>query len=404
MDFEVPTEVQQINRTVDRFIEREIEPLEEEYDQFLGEDAEMNIVEGAGPDYRMSEEYLDLWAEIRQKSADAGLYTMYMPEEVGGGGLDTLPYTMVVEHINDRNPDGFHHMVLETISVTKMMLPAHEDEYQREKYFGPMMSGEKLAAFALTEPGHGSDATHMETTAEKDGDEWVIDGKKAFISNGAVCDYLMVHARTSGEPGDVEGITTFLVDSDTAGFSVDKIQRSMGEDLPGRQSILSFDGCHVPDEQVLGPVNEGFEQLIGWIAEGRLSIPARAVGRAQWMLDQASEYASERETFDTPIGHRQGISFQLADLATDIEQVKWLYRSAAWKADQGDRVVKEQAMAKLRGAQLWNRAADIAIQVYGGSGFMRSLPFEHEYRKARAARIYEGTDEIQKRSIANELF
>jgi len=403
MDFEVPGEVRQMRRTVDEFIEREIEPLEAEYDRFLGEDAEAEMVDGTGTDYRLRDEFMELWREIRERSVEAGIYTMHMPESVGGGGLDILPFTVLVEHIENRNPDGFHSLIWDTGTVTEMLLPAYEDDYQREAYFEPVMNGEKLSAFALSEPGHGSDATFMETTAERDGTEWVIDGEKAFISKGAVADFLMVHARTAGQPGDVSGITSFLVDAENPGVSVTKVQRPMGGQ-PGRQAILSFDDCRVDEAQVLGEVGEGFSQLIGWIGAGRLTIPASAVGRCQWMLDRSVEYAAERETFGTPIGERQGVRFQLAEAATDIEQTRWLYRYAAWKADRDERVVKEQSMAKLRGAQLWNDVADVAVQVHGGAGFMRSLPFEAEYREARAARIYEGTDEIQKRTIARELF
>jgi alkylation response protein AidB-like acyl-CoA dehydrogenase len=266
-----------------------------------------------------------------------------------------------------------------------------------------MMRGEKLSAFALSEPGHGSDATHMDTTAEKHGEQWVIDGQKAYISKGAAADFLMVHARTNGEDGDVSGITSFLVDTDNAGLTLDKVQRPMGGQ-PGRQAILDFTDCRVEDRQVLGEVDEGFEQLIGWIGAGRLTIPAMAVGRAQWMLDRSLDYAKQRETFGQPIGEYQGVGFPLADLATDLEQARLLYRHAARKVDDGERAVKEQSMAKLRGSQLWNDAADVAIQTHGGAGFMRSLPFEAEYRESRAARIYEGTDEIQKRTITRELF
>jgi alkylation response protein AidB-like acyl-CoA dehydrogenase len=402
MEFQPSETVRQVKRTVDEFIEQEIRPLEDEYDHFLGEDAEMNIVDGTGSDYRMSQEYLDLWQDIRERSAEAGIYTMHMPERVGGGGLGALEATQVIEHIENRNPDGYHTLIWHTGTVTEILIHAHDDEYQREKYFEPIMSGEKLNAFALTEPDHGSDATHMETTAEKDGDEWVIDGQKAFASKGGVADFVIVHVRTSGEDGDVDGITTFLVDADNPGMSVDKLQRPAAGQ-PARQAILDFTNCRVSDRQVLGEVDEGFRQLIEWIGTGRLTIPAKAVGRAQWMLDASVDYANQRETFGNEIGSYQGVQYQLAELATQIEQVRWLYRVTASKADNDERIVKEQSMAKLMGAKLWNDAADVAVQVHGGAGFMRSLPFADQYAEARAARIYEGTDEIQKRTIAKEL-
>ncbi len=401
MDFEVPTEVRQINRAVDQFIEQEIHPLEEEYDQFLGEDAEMNIVDGPGEDYMVCDDYIELWKTIRRRSSEAGFHPMDMPAEMGGGGLSTLEFVLVLEHIKNRNPDGFHHLIVE--GPSKIMLPMYEDEYQRENYFGPYVEGDKLYCFALTEPDHGSDATHMDTTASRDGDEWVINGKKAFASKGAFSDFVLVHTRTSGNDGDLEGITTFIVDRDNPGMTVEKVQRPMGATMPGRQSILSFDECRVGDNHVLGEPGEGFLEMINWIGSGRLTVPATSVGRSQWMLDATVKYAKEREVFGQDISNYQGVAFQLADAAAEIEQARWLTRYAAWKVDRGDRAVRESSIAKLKGAKMWNRVADIAVQVHGGSGFMRSLPFEKEYREARASRIYEGTDEIQKRQIAKEL-
>jgi alkylation response protein AidB-like acyl-CoA dehydrogenase len=242
----------------------------------------------------------------------------------------------------------------------------------------------------------------MDSTAEKDGDEWVINGNKYWITNGPYADFAMVFARTSGEPGDYGGITCFLVNDDNPGYEVAKVHRTMGL-TPGGQAELRFDDCRVPEDQVLGEVDEGFTAAMEWIGGGRINIAAAAVGNAQFLLDLAVDYARERETFGKPIGHRQGISFQIADLATDIEQARQLYRYAAWKIDQGDRARKEESMAKLRGAELQNKAADIAMQVYGGAGFMKDQPIERQYRSARVLRIFEGTDEIQKRTIAREL-
>lgn len=401
MNFEIPDEVGMIQKTIDGFVEKEIEPLEDEHARFLGEDREMEIMEGTGTDYRMCDAYLDLWKEIRTRSAEAGIWSMHMPERVGGGGLDALSFILLVEYMENRTPSGLHRLMWDTGTCTAMMIPAYDDDYQREKYFEPMMSGEALGAFALTEPDHGSDATYMDSTAERDDDGWMINGTKAFISKGAVADYSMVFARTSGKRGDTEGITAFLVDADNPGFSVDKVQRSMGGQ-PGRQAIVSYTDCHVGDEQVLGEVNKGFAQLIQWIGFGRLKVPAAAVGRSQWLLDQTVEYANQRKTFGKEIARRQGIQFQIAEAATDIEQVRWLTRYAAWKYDQGSKAIKEQSMANLRGSQLWNDVADTALQVHGGAGFMRSLGIEAEYREARGSRIYEGTDEMQRRTIARK--
>ncbi|MFB6172238.1 MAG: acyl-CoA dehydrogenase family protein [Haloarculaceae archaeon] len=397
MDFSEPSEVSQIKRALDDFIEAEVEPLENEYDQFLGEDYEKYIVD---EDHRHVPEYQEVQRTIRKKSAEAGFYGMSMPEEVGGAGMDILPRGMIAEYLAERGP-GFQSAITGGAGGPTPILLAC-DEAQREEYLDPLMAGEITTCFALSEPEHGSDPHYMDTTAAKDGDEWVIDGTKYWITNGPYADFAMVFARTSGDPGDLHGITAFLVDKSVDGFEVGKIHRTMGL-TPGGQSELLFDGVRVPESKVLGEVDEGFQAAMNWIGGGRLNIAASAVGTAQHLLDLAVDYASERETFGKPIGHRQGVSFQLADLATEIEQVRHLYRYAAWKMDQGERARKEESMAKLRGAELANTAADVAMQVHGGSGFMKSLPIEEYYRSARVLRIFEGTDEIQRRTIAREL-
>ncbi|WP_050031484.1 acyl-CoA dehydrogenase family protein [Natrinema altunense] len=397
MDFSEPSEAVQIKQAIDDFIDQEVAPLETEYDEFLGADYEKHIVDD---DHRQVPEYRALVEEIRQKSVEAGFYGMTMPEEVGGGDVDILTRAIVGEHVANR-PPGFHSAIFGGAGGPTPILLACDDR-QREAYLEPLMAGEITTCFALTEPGHGSDAHHMDTRAEKDGDEWVINGQKVYITNGPYADFAMVFARTSGEDGDLGGITCFLVDADTPGFEVGTIHRAMGM-TPGTHAELHFDDCRVGEEQVLGEVDHGFQSAMDWIGGGRINIAAGAVGTAQFLLDMSVEYARNRETFGKPIGHRQGISFQLAELATDIEQTRQLYRYAAWKMDQGERARKEESMAKLRGAKLANDAADIAMQVHGGAGFMKDLPIERNYRSARVFRIFEGTDEIQRRTIAREL-
>jgi len=397
MDFEVPSEVKQINRAIDDFIDREVAPLEEQHPEFLGEDYQRHIVD---EDHRQVPEYREVVETIRKKSVEAGFYGMTMPEEVGGGGVDILTRGIVGEHVSNR-PPGFHGAIFGGAGgPTPILLAANEE--QREEYLDPLMAGEITTCFALTEPDHGSDPHYMDTRAEKDGDEWVINGTKYWITNAPYADFAMVFARTSGEPGDYEGITCFLVEDDNPGYSVGKIHRTMGL-TPGGQAELQFDDCRVGEDKVLGEVDRGFQTAMSWIGGGRINIAAASVGTAQFLLDKSVEYARNRETFGKPIGHRQGVSFQLADLATEIEQVRWLYRYAAWKIDRGDRARKEESMAKLRGAELYNDAADLAVQVHGGSGFMKDNPVEREYRNARVMRIFEGTDEIQRRTIAREL-
>ncbi|MDZ7730528.1 MAG: acyl-CoA dehydrogenase family protein [Natrialbaceae archaeon] len=382
---------------VEDFIEQEVAPLEQKHDQFLGEDYERHIVD---ENHRQVDEYREIVETIRKKSVEAGFYGMSMPEEAGGGGVDILTRGIVGEKVANR-PPGFTGAIFGGAGgPTPILMEC--DEEQRERYLEPVMAGEKTTCFALTEPAHGSDPHYMDTRAEKDGDEWVINGNKYWITNAPYADFAMVFARTSGEDGDLNGITCFLVDADTPGYSVEKIHRTMGL-TPGGQCELKFDDVRVGEDQILGEVDTGFATAMSWIGGGRINIAATSVGRAQFLLDMAVEYARDRETFGKPIGHRQGISFQLADLATEIEQVRHLYRYAAWKIDNGDRARKEESMAKLRGSELYNHAADLAMQVHGGAGFMKDLPIERDYRTARVFRIFEGTDEIQRRTIAREL-
>ena len=395
MEFSEPSEATQIVKSLDTFIDQEIKPLENEHPEFLDEDYERNIVD---ENNRQVPVYRDIIEQIREKSVEAGYYGMTMPEGVGGSDVGIQVRSVVGEHLANK-PPGFHSAIFGGAGgPTPILLDCNER--QRETYLKPLMSGEITTCFALTEPDHGSDPQNMDTTAEKDGDEWVINGTKYWISNGPYADFAMVFARTGGKAGDLSGITAFLVDESQ--YEVGKIHRTMGL-TPGQQCELQFDDCRVGEEQVLGEVNQGFQSAMNWIGGGRINIAASAVGNAQFLLDLATDYASKRETFGKPIGHRQGISFQLADLATEIEQTRLLYRYAAWKMDNGERARKEESMAKLRGAQLNNDAADVAMQVHGGSGFMKSLPIERQYRSARVLRIFEGTDEIQKRAIAREL-
>ncbi|MFC4540360.1 acyl-CoA dehydrogenase family protein [Halosolutus amylolyticus] len=399
MEFSVPEEARHINRALDDFIEQEVKPLEDEHPKFFGEDRERHIVDDEN---LQCEEYRELVHRVKKKAAEAGFYGMEMPEEVGGGGVDILTRSIVGEHVANREPGLHEYGVLGTEGgPTPILLACNES--QREKYLYPLMDAEISSAFAISEPECGSDPQYMNTTAEKDGDEWVINGKKYWISNGPYADFAMVFARTSGEDGDIDGITCFLVDAENPGYKVGKIHRTMGL-TPGMQSELIFDDCRVGKDQILGEVGEGFQTAMSWIGGGRLNIAAYTVGKAQYLLDLAVDYANQRETFGTEIRNRQGVSFPLADLATDIEQTRLLYRYAAWKMDQDEHARKEESMAKLRGAELYNKAADVAMQVHGGAGFMKSLPIEHEYRAARVYRIFEGTDEIQRRTIANELF
>lgn len=399
MGFEPSSEYKLIRDQLDEFIRQEVEPLEEEYDQFLGEDGYENRYMDNG---RLHPDFLEVRETIRKKSAEAGYFNMQMPVRVGGGGISKLDYNMLFEHLHNRHPDGFHEMVfLDRVAST--LVPTYDDDYQREEYFLPLINGEKLQAFALTEPDHGSDVTWMDSTAERDGDDWVLNGTKCFISHAPHADFLVVHARSSGEDGEAEGISSFFVDAENPGLEIGKVQRYIGDDHTP-QAFVYLNDCRVPQKNMIGEEGRGFiDTAIKSVAAVRLTIGSKAAGRAQWMFDQCVDYAKNRIAFGEPIGNRQFIKGMLADLRVDIEEVRWLYRLTAWQFDQGEDPRWLQSASKLRGSELWYKAADTAVQIHGGAGLMKSLPFERELRNARGTRIYDGTDEIQKRAIANEF-
>lgn len=399
ISFRPSEQVRLITAQIDEFIEGVIAPLEEAHPRFLDEDAERHLVDGEG---RPVEEYLAVRDAIQERSVEAGLYTMALPERVGGGGLSALEYTMVLEHLYDRDPRGFHDLLLDRLSINAAVLPLAEDDYQRREYFEPLLAAEAHMAFGLTEPDHGSDPTWMDATARRDGDDWVVTGTKAFVTNAVTADFFMVHARTSGHDGDVDGLSTFIVDADDPDLEIGTIHRSMGT-RPGRQATIHLTDCRVPAAHLVGEEGTGFRTAMTWVGGGRLAIPAQAVGFAQWMFDRSVAYAKQRRTFGKPIGTRQHVQDHLVEMRIEIEAVRWLYRYAAWLIDRGEEHRWLQSAAKLRGSRLWCDVADRAIQIHGGAGYMRSLPFEGLYRDGRGTRIYEGTDEIQKRTIATQL-
>ncbi len=398
MDFTEPERATRLKSELSSFFEQEIEPLEEEHSEFLGPDAERHIFDN---DFKQVPEYLELKEEIRKRAADAGFWGMNMPESVGGRGIETLTYAIIAEYLGDR-PPGLHTYAIRGAGggPTPILLSCNDE--QRDRYLHPLMEGEKTTCFALTEPEHGSDPNFLETTAERNGDEWVINGEKSWISNGPYADFAMVFARTSEESGHIRGISCFLVDAETPGFEVGDVHRPMGHAWVA-PSKLKFDDCRVGNDKLLGEEGKGFYQAMDWISNARLTVAAECVGSAQYLLEKAVDYAEERETFGKPLIERQGLSFPLAEVATDIERTRQLYRYAAWKADNDSDARKEIAMAKLSAVNLENTAADVSMQIHGGKGYSRREPIEERYRTSRGKRLTEGTDEMQKRTIVQEL-
>lgn len=274
-------------------------------------------------------------------------------------------------------------------------------EEQKQKYLPKMASGEWIGAFALTEPQAGSHASNLKTRAVKKGDKYILNGTKHYITNGSIANVFTVMAVTDPDKG-AKGITSFIVERDFPGLKIGPPEKKMG--LHGSQSVeLFFEDCEVPEENVLGEINNGYVNALKILADGRTGLAARNLGSTERLLEHSVEYAMERIQFWKPIFEQQIIQHYLAQMAMEIEALRSLVYRVAWKTDQGERVIKEAAMVKLFGSEVYNRVADLAVQIHGGMGYIAEYPIERYYRDARITRIYEGTSEIQKNIIASQL-
>jgi alkylation response protein AidB-like acyl-CoA dehydrogenase len=406
MDFRVPEETQALLEDLDEFIESEIEPLEDDHPEFF--DHRREAARTNWDDGTPSAEWLALLDEMRERAEAAGFYRLLLPEDLGGEGASNLTMAIVREHLAARGP-GLHNVIQVEESVVgnhgaARLVHRYGNEAQKERYLEGMLAGEIVGAFGLTEPAHGSDATHMDTTAEKDGDGWVIDGRKRWITGMDRADVVQIFARTSGDDGDHEGITGFLVPTDTEGLEVPYFHWTFN--MPTDHAEIELDSVRVPDSAVVGEEGAGLRQAQDFVHEGRIRQAAASVGAAQFCIDEAASYARERETWGTELAQRQGIQFPLADYHIEAELVRNLVRKTAWMLDQRDQlaVSDKVSMANYRANRLACDAADWAMQVHGGMGYSRAKPFEHIYRHHRRYRITEGTEQVQLRNVAGHLF
>ena len=413
MAYGIPDEIQELLADIDGFIEAEIEPLEEEHVQYFDErreHARTDWDDGGVP----AEEWEEVLGEMRRRADQAGFYRYALPERMGGMGGSNLGMAIIREHLAAKGP-GLHNVLQTEASVVgNHQFPQILDRFgteEQQEMIEDVIAGETVVAFGLTEPKHGSDATWMDTTAEKDGEEWVIDGAKRWNSGMHVADYDLVFARTSGEDGDGEGITAFLVPTDADGFEVDFYWWTFN--MPTDHAEVSIDGVRVPDSAIVGEEGQGLHVAQRFVHESRIRQAAASLGAAQFCIDEAVEYAKERETWGEPLATRQAIQFPLAELHTEAEMLRNTVRkTAAALDDQGGRMITESrsnisqlvAMCNYTANNLVCRAADRAMQVHGGVGYSRHKPFEHIYRHHRRYRITEGTEEIQKRRVAGHLF
>jgi len=378
MDFSLSAEQRQIRDTVAEFVDEEVVPVADEIDA----------------DDEFPHDLVD-------QMADLGLMGMPFPEEYGGAGLDYHSYAIGLSEIS-RGSGGLGTVVAAHTSLAGNMLYEFGDESQKEEYLTPLNTGEDVGAFALSEAGAGSDVPAMDTTAEKDGDEYVIDGGKLWISNGSVADTVTVFAKTDADAGN-KGISSFVVrPEEDEGFHVEGTEDKLG-DKGCPTAELRFDGLRVHEDRLLGEEGDGFVHALKTLNGGRITIAARGVGIAQAALDQATEYAQQREQFDQPISEFQTIQHKLADMDTKLQAARMLMHRAADRKIRGENFVKEAAQAKLYASEISREVANEGIQIHGGYGYTKDFPAERFYRDAKLNEIYEGTSEILRNTIANEL-
>jgi butyryl-CoA dehydrogenase len=377
MDFALSPAHEDIRRTVRDFADRRIAPVADEME-----------VRGEFPH------------DLVREAASLGLLGVPYPADIGGTGLDNLAYAITIEEL--ARASGSMAIIVSahtSLGAGPLYLAGTPD--QQERFLRPLASGEKLGAYGLTEPGAGSDSRGTKTRARRDGDEWVIDGAKQFITNAGVADTYIVVART-GEAEDDSQITAFVVEKGTPGFTFGRLEEKMGLHASATGELL-FRDCRVPAANLLGNEGEGDKLFLRTLDGGRIGIGAMALGLAQAAYEAASVYAKERHQFGRAIGTFQGVAFKITDMATEIEAARLLVYRAAWLKDQGKPFTTEAAMAKLYASEVSMRVTNAAIQVHGGYGYIREYKVERYLRDAKLTEIGEGTSEIQRLVIARNL-
>ena len=380
MNFELSDEQKMIVDTVRSFLEKEIYPFENEVE-------------------RTGEVPKDLGLEIAKKCKEIGFFAANFPESVGGAGLNHLEFTLLERELG-RGSNG---LTVFFGRPSGILMACNEE--QKEKYLLPAVKGEKFDALAMTEPGAGSDVRGMQCSAIQDGDDWIVNGTKHFISHANIADFIIVFIATGEEEtakGKKKKISCFLVDRGTKGFEIAKGYNSVSH--RGYQNcILRFDNCRLPKEQILGEVHRGFDIANEWLYATRLTVAATSVGRARRAFEMTLPHVTQREQFGQKIGKFQGVSFQLADMITEIDAADLLTLSAAWRLDNQLPANREIASAKLYATEMLAKTTDTCIQLHGVMGLMDDLPFARFWRDSRVERIWDGTSEIQRHIISREL-
>ncbi|WZL73787.1 acyl-CoA dehydrogenase [Clostridiaceae bacterium 35-E11] len=374
MEFKLTREQEMVRKMVRSFSENEVKPLAAEVDE--------------------TERFP---METVKKMARYHMMGTFVPREYGGAGADEVAYAITVEELS------------RCCATTGVICSAHSSlcawpimkygtEEQKQKYLVPLAKGEKIGAFGLTEPNAGTDAAGQQTTAVLDGDEWILNGTKIFITNGGEADVYVVMAMTDRSKG-TRGITSFIVERGTPGFSIGKKEKKMG--IKGSATTeLVFENCRIPKENLLGEIGKGFKVAMTTLDGGRIGIASQALGIAQGALDETVRYIKEREQFGRPIAKFQALQFEIADMETRVQAARWLVYNAAWRKSKGLSYSKEAAMAKLFAAETAMYVSTKAVQLHGGYGYTQDYPVERMMRDAKITEIYEGTSEVQRMVIA----
>jgi butyryl-CoA dehydrogenase len=340
-------------------------------------------------------------ADIVRQMAELGFMGMNVAEEYGGAGLDTLCYIVAMEEISKACASCGVIMSVNN-SLVCWPLDTYGSKEQKKRFLTPLARGEKLGAYCLSEPGAGTDAANQQTAARRDGDEWVLNGMKNFITNGAHANLLIVFAQTEPEKRH-KGICAFIVETDREGFSVVRKEEKMGI-RASDTAQLAFDNVRIPADHLLGEVGQGFKIAMSTLDGGRIGIAAQALGISQAAYEAARAYALEREQFGRAIATFQAIQWKIAEMALRIDAARLLTYRAAWAKDQGGRYSEEAAMAKLFASEVSHFVTNEAVQVFGGNGYSKEYPVERHYRDAKITEIYEGTSEAQRMVIAAHEF
>jgi len=377
MDFDFPEELRVLRDNIRRFVDRELLPINEEVNRTQ-----------------------EIPGRIIEQMKEMGLFGIMTPEEYGGMGMTNVACCLVQEELARANL-GYCFYISGNIGIGTLGIVHYGNEEQKKKYLPGMAAGELLSCFALTEPNAGSDAASIQTRAVKKGDKYIINGMKHFITKADISDVHTVVAVTDKEKGR-KGMSAFVIEKDTPGFSIGKIQHSMGVDVC-RQCELVFEDCEVPAENLLGREGQGFEIAMRVLEEGRISQGARAIGIARRLIELSRQHAQLRVQFGKTIAQFQAIQWMLADMMTELYAMKGMVYDTAWRLDQGDRDRCRASMVKLFCTEAVGRIADRAVQIHGGMGCMEEAPVEGIYREVRAMRIYEGTSEIQRLIISRDL-